>query len=83
MAVVDLETEKTIDRFEFTIDNPGYLRGHGKPFQLQIKNPDGSWKTIYNGQIFGAICGKRIDPVSVKAVRLIVQTSEIKQFAVF
>jgi alpha-L-fucosidase 2 len=82
-AVVDLNTEKTIHRFEFTIDNPGYLRGHGKPFELQIKNRDGNWKTIYNGQIFGTICSKNIEPVSAKTVRLIVHASEIKQFDVF
>jgi hypothetical protein len=82
-ALVDLNAERTIDRFEFTIDNPGYLRGHGKPFQLQVKNRYGSWETVYNGQIFGTIFGKSIDPVYAKAVRLIVEASEIKQFDVF
>lgn len=82
-AEVDLGAEKTIDRFEFTIDNPGYLRGQGKPFELQVKQADGNWKTVYQGKVFGTICGKKIDPIATNAVRLFVQTSEINQFDVF
>jgi hypothetical protein len=74
---------KHIDRFEFTIDNPGYLRGQGKPFELQVKQADENWKTVYHGKVFGTICGKKIDPIATNAVRLFVQTSEIKQFDVF
>ena len=80
---VDLGTPKTIDRFEFTIDNPGHLRGQGKPFELQVKQTDESWKTVYKGSVYGTICGKVIEPVTTKAVRLIVQATGIRQFDVF
>jgi alpha-L-fucosidase 2 len=83
VAEVNLDSEKTIDRFEFTIDNPGYLRGQGKPFELHAKQADGIWKTAYKGSVYGTICGKQFDPVNAKAVRLVIQASEIKQLDVF
>ena len=83
VAVVNLDSEKTIDRFEFTIDNPGYLRGQGKPFEIQAKLADGKWMTAYKGSFYGTICGKQFDPVTTKAVRLVIQASEIKQLDVF
>jgi hypothetical protein len=83
VAEVNLEKEQSIQRFELTIDNPGYLRGAGKPFDLQVKQKDGSWKTVYKGKIYGTICGKEIDPVTTKSVRLIVQTKGIKQLDLF
>ena len=82
-AQVDFETEKAMDRFEFTIDNPDHLRGRGKPFELQVKQMDESWKTVYKGSIYGTICGKAIEPVTTKAVRIIVQASGIRQFDIF
>ncbi len=83
VAEVNLDSEKTINRFEFTIDNPGYLRGQGKPFELQAKQADGKWKTAYKGSVYGILCGKQFDPVTTKAVRLVIQASEIKQLDVF
>jgi alpha-L-fucosidase 2 len=83
VAEVNLDSEKTINRFEFTIDNPGYLRGQGKAFELQAKQANGIWKTAYKGSVYGTICGKQLDPVSTKAVRLVIQASEIKQLDVF
>jgi len=80
---VNLDGEKTINRFEFTIGNPGYLRGQGKTFELQAKQADGTWKTAYKGNVYGTICGKQFDPVTTKAVRLVIQASEIKQLDVF
>jgi hypothetical protein len=83
IAAVTFDNEKTFDRFEFTIENPGYLRGEGKPFELQVKNSDENWKTVYKGQVFGTIVSKRIDPVSAKNVRIVVQANAIKQFDIF
>jgi alpha-L-fucosidase 2 len=82
-AEVDLKGAKTIERFEFTIANPGYVRGQGKPFDFQVKDSTGAWKTVYQGKVFGTIFGKRIDPVAATAVRLVVQASGIEQFDVF
>ncbi|MDP4240855.1 MAG: DUF5703 domain-containing protein [Bacteroidota bacterium] len=82
-AEVDLRTEEKIERFEFTIDNQGYLRGHGKPFEFQIKQVDGTWKTVYHGNVYGTICSKKISPVSTKAIRLVVKAEGIKQLDVF
>jgi hypothetical protein len=82
-VAVDLKAKKSISRFEFTITNPGYLRGQGKPFELQALQKDGEWTTIYKGNIYGTICGKQIDPVSARHVRLMINAQEIKQFDVF
>jgi hypothetical protein len=82
-ATVDLADKKTIDRFEFTIDNPGYLRGHGRPFELQVREADGKWNTVYSGRVYGTVCGKKIAPVSADAIRLIVKAAGIKQLDVF
>ena len=83
VATTNLNDEKTINRFEFTIDNNGYLRGQGKPFELQIQLMDGSWKTAYKGSVYGTICGKQIDPVTTQSVRLIIQATAIRQLDVF
>ena len=82
-AQVDFETEKAMDRFEFTIENPDHLRGQGKPFELQVKQVGESWKTVYKGSVYGTIFGKAIEPVTTKAVRIIVQASGIRQFDIF
>jgi hypothetical protein len=82
-TTVNLGEKKLVDRFEFTIDNPGYRRGHGRPFKLQVREPDGKWKTVYHGRIYGTICGKKIAPVNTDAIRLTVQAKEIKQLDIF
>ncbi len=83
VAVVDLNGEKTISRFEFTIDNPGYLRNQGRPFELEVQQTDGSWKKVYQGKVYGTICGKKIDSVPAKAVRLIIQAASIRQLDIY
>jgi len=80
---IELGEQKTINRFEFTIDNPGYLRGDGKPFQIQTKKADGTWVSVYKGNIYGIICAKAITPTTTNAVRLIINAKEIKQFDVY
>jgi hypothetical protein len=82
-VTVDLNDTKLIDRFEFTIDNPNYRRGEGRPFELQIRETNGQWKTVYVGRIYGTICGKAIAPISTDAVRLTVKAKEVKQLDVF
>ena len=79
----DLGQPQTFDRLEFTIDNPGYRRGQGKPFELQARQPDGSWKTIHQGKVFGTIYGKRFMPVTASAVRLKINATAIRQFDLF
>jgi len=80
---VELGEPKTIERIEFTIDNPGYMRGKGKPFEVQTKKADGTWMSVYRSNIFGIICSKKITPTTTNAVRLIINAKEIKQFDVF
>ena len=63
---VDLGAEKKINRLEFTIENPGYRRGQGRKFELQARETDGTWKTIHQGQVFGAICSNTFAPVSAQ-----------------
>jgi alpha-L-fucosidase 2 len=82
-ATVKLGSERTVSRFEFTIDNPGYLRGQGRPFEIQALQPGGTWKTVYQGKVYGIICSKQIDPVTTAAVRLVVDASVIRQLDVF
>ena len=82
-ATVSLKDAKLIDRFELTIDNPGYRRGQARPFELHVRGADGQWTTAYRGSIYGVICGKAIAPVNADAVRLVVKAQEIKQFDVF
>lgn len=83
VAEINLQEEKMINRFEFTIDNPGYVWGGGKPFELQIKSADEIWRTVYKGNVYGIICGKQFDPVKANAVRLVIQAAGIKQLDVF
>ncbi len=35
------------------------------------------------GIVYGTICGKPVNQINAKAERLVIQTSEIKQFDVF
>ena len=80
---IALDGQKIIKRFEFTIDNPNHLRAQGNPFELQIMQPDQTWKTVYKGSVYGTICGKQIDPVTTKAIRLVVQAKKITQLNIF
>ncbi len=81
-TTVDLGQTGTFDRVEFTIDNPGYRRGQGKPFDLQARQPDGSWRSVHSGRVFGSIYSKRFDPVSAQHVRLILD-APLRQFDLF
>lgn len=83
IAEVSFGGERTFDRFEFTIENPGYMRGQGKAFKLQVRRSGGIWETCYEGKVFGSICGKGIDPVTAQSVRLSVNAPKITQFDVF
>lgn len=73
----------SFDRFEFSIDNPQHLRGVGKPYQVEILTAEGSWEKVYEGKIFGLICGKRISPVMAKGVRLVVSADKVMDFNVY
>ena len=83
VATVDLGGQKTVRRFEFTIDNPGYLRGQSRPYEFQLKEADGSWRTAYQGEVFGSICARSIEPVAATAVRVVVQAPGIRQLDVY
>ncbi|NWJ51433.1 MAG: hypothetical protein HXX14_11275 [Bacteroidetes bacterium] len=82
-AEVNFNEEKSIKRFEFTIDNPSYLRGQGRSFELQARLTDDNWKTIYQGNVFGTICSNTFNPIVAKAVRLVIKAKAIKQLDVF
>jgi hypothetical protein len=82
-VTADLKETKLINRFEFTIDNPNYRRGQGRPFEFQVRESDGKWKTVYSDRVYGIICGKAITPVNTDAIRLIVKAKQIQQLDVF
>jgi hypothetical protein len=81
-TTVDIGETKTFDRLEFTIDNPGYLRGQSKEFRLEVKRPDGSWAAVHQGRIFGMIYAKRFAPVSAREIRLVID-APVTQFDLF
>lgn len=72
----------TLGRFEFSIDNPHHLRGHGKHFRLDVLGTDGNWSTAYEGNIYGLICGKVIKPMQALGVRLTAD-AEVTNFNVY
>ena len=80
---IDLGQEMTFDRLEFTIENPGHRRGQGIAFELQAQQPDGAWRTLHRGQVFGSIYSKRFEPVTARFVRLNVEVPVREQFDLF
>jgi hypothetical protein len=81
-TVIDFDQPKTFDRLEFTIENPGYQRGQAKSFELQVRQPDGSWRTVHQGQVFGEIYAKEFAPVTARQVRLNIN-AKVSQFDLF
>jgi len=79
---VDFGKPQTFDRLEFTIENPGYLRGQSKAFELQVRQPDGTWRTVHQGQVFGEIYAKAFSPVTAQQVRLNI-SAKVVQFDLF
>lgn len=80
---VDLGKKKSIKRFEIGIDNTKHLRGEGVPFILQAKDHNDKWITIYEGSIYGKICGKALAEIKTKDVRLKIKVSDVRQFDLF
>jgi alpha-L-fucosidase 2 len=81
-TTVDLGSPRSFDRLEFTIDNPSHRRGEHKSFELQVGQPDGSWRTVHRGNVFGTIYGKRFAPVTAQQVRLVID-APVRQFDLF
>ena len=69
---LDLDEARSFDRLEFTIENPNYQRGQAKSFQLEAQQPDGTWKAVHSGKIYGMIYSKRFTPVTARYVRLVI-----------
>ena len=67
---VDLGQAVTFARIELTIDNPGHRRGQGHGFTLEAKQADGTWKTAFQGTVYGSIFSKRFAPLTARQVRL-------------
>ena len=80
---VDLGVAQSFSRLEFTINNPGYQRGQGKKFDLQARQPDGTWQTIHQGQIFGTIYAKTFPVASAREVRLKVDEAVVRELDLF
>jgi len=79
---IDFGKSLTFDRLEFTIENPAYQRGQAKRFELQVRQPDGSWRTVHAGHVFGTIYAKEFVPVTAQQVRLNINAKVI-QFDLF
>jgi alpha-L-fucosidase 2 len=82
-AMLDLGKPVIFDRLEFTIENPGHRRGQSQPFELQIQQADGQWRTVHQGRVFGAIYSKRFHPVSAQNVRLNLSGVTVQRFDLF
>jgi hypothetical protein len=80
---LDFGQPRTFARAEILIDNPGHQRGQARPFEIQIKAPDGKWRTCYQANVFGNICGKQFDPVTAQVVRLNIDAPAVRQFDLF
>jgi hypothetical protein len=81
---VDLGRIATFDRIEFTLDMSQHRRGAGEKFELQVQNPDGSWKTVFISLAYGPIYSKRIAPIHAQIVRLKNNgPSPVRQFDLF
>ncbi len=81
-TTLDFGQPQTFDRLEFTIDNPGHRRGQANAFALQAQQPDGSWKTVHNGKVYGIIYAKRFAPVTAQKLRLNID-APVSQFDIF
>lgn len=79
---IDFGRPVTFDRLEFTINHPGYRRGQECPFELQVREPAGTWRTVHHGQVFGAIYAKEFLPVTASQVRLKIAAAVV-QFDLF
>lgn len=81
--VVDLGSVRQFSRLEFTIVNPGYRRGQARKFELAAQQPDGTWRAIHQGQVFGTIYSKTFPPVSAQVVRFKIEAPALRQFDLF
>jgi alpha-L-fucosidase 2 len=75
--------ERAINRFEFSIDNTVHKRGEGRTYRVETKNDDGTWRTVYDGKVYGIICSKAIPEMTCKSARLVVNAESIRQFDLF
>lgn len=82
-SAVELDSGQSIGRIEFTIENPGHIRGKFKDFEIQARKGSGTWNTVYRGRIYGTICGKKIEPFVASEVRLVIDAAAIVQFEVY
>lgn len=81
-TTIDLGEARTFDRLEFTIEHPNYLRGQAKSFRLEVLQPDGQWRIVHHGKIYGIIYSKRFPAVTASQVRLAID-APITQFDLF
>ena len=81
-TTIDLGEIKTFDRIEFTIDNPNYLRGQAKPFRLEVLQPDGQWRVVHQGNLYGMIYSKRFPATAGAQIRLVID-APVSQFDLF
>jgi hypothetical protein len=81
-TTLDLGKPVTFDRIEFTIENPNHRRGQSKPFDLQVRQADGPWKTVHQGRVFGSIYSKRFAPVTAQFARLLLD-APVRRFDLF
>lgn len=79
---IDFGKPTTFGRLEFTIEHPGYQRGQAKGFELQVRQPDGAWRTVHQGQMYGTIYAKEFPPVTAQQVRLNIN-AKVTQFDLF
>jgi hypothetical protein len=80
---VDLGAERTFDHLEFTLDLPTHRRGDSIAFDLQARRPDGQWRSVHKGAIYGNIYAKKFAPVTARQVRLVTKgnLAELHLFA--
>ncbi len=81
---IDLGRPVTFDRMELEFDDPAHVRGQFKAFQVEYKQPDGTYKAWQNGLIYGEIYSRRFEPVTAQIVRLSINSAApVRQFDLF
>ena len=65
----------------FTMDMPAGVMGFDRPKPHPV-SPDGSWRTVHQGQVFGTIYAKAFAPVTAQQVRLNIN-AKVVQFDLF
>ncbi len=82
-VTANLDSPHQIGSMEFTIENPGHVRGKYSEFELQARLGSGAWETVHRGRIYGTIYARAIKTFTATSVRLLVDAPGILQLDLY